>query len=344
MKKKALVICPGRGTYNKDELGYLRRFHADKKDLVAGIDAYREKLGQESVSALDGRESFSLSEHSRGDNASALIYACAYADFLSIDRDKYDIAAVTGNSMGWYITLACAGAASNDNALHIVNTMGTLMQEKLIGGQLIYSLVDENWKPIEGRREEMARLMDEVNAQDGCEVYTSIELGGMLVFGGNAAALAVLEKALKPEGRFPMRIQNHAAFHTPLMDPIAQHAQGIMDDGLFRKPHFPLVDGRGHIWTPYSTDTHEIWRYTLGHQVHKYYDFTKAVQVGAKEFAPDCVIILGPGTTLGGAVAQSLIGIGWQGWRSKEDFAARQKETPYILSMGMEGQRELVTG
>lgn len=344
MKKKALVICPGRGTYNKDELGYLKRFHADRKGLITGIDAYREKQGQTTVSALDGKESFSLSEHSRGDNASPLIYACAYADFLSIDRDKYDIAAVTGNSMGWYITLACAGAASNDNALHIVNTMGTLMQEKLIGGQLIYSLVDENWKPIDGRREEMAKLMEEVNTQAGCEVYTSIELGGMLVFGGNAAALAALEKALKPEGRFPMRIQNHAAFHTPLMHPIAEHAQGIMDDGLFQRPSLPLVDGRGHVWTPYSTDAHEIWRYTLGHQVHQYYDFTKAVQVGVKEFAPDCVIILGPGTTLGGAVAQSLIGIGWQGWRSKDDFAARQKETPYILSMGMEGQRELVTG
>lgn len=343
MKKKALVIAPGRGTYNKDELGYLKRFHADKKNLIAGIDAYRAQRGQEPVSALDGRGNFVLSDHSRGDNASPLIYACAYADFLSINRDKYDVVAVTGNSMGWYIALACAGAASGDNALHIVNTMGTLMQEKLVGGQLIYSLVDENWKKIEGRREELMRLMAEINAQDGSEAHISIELGGMLVFGGNAPALAALEKALKPEGRFPMRLQNHAAFHTPLMDAVSEHALGIMDAGLFRAPAAPLIDGRGHVWTPWSTDADEIWRYTLGHQVRRPYDFTRAVQVGAKEFAPDCVILLGPGATLGGAVAQSLIGIRWQGWHSKEDFAARQKDSPYILSMGMEGQREAVT-
>jgi acyl transferase domain-containing protein len=344
MKKKALVIAPGRGTYNKDELGYLKRFHSDKGDLIASIDAYREKAGQESVSSLDNRASFSLSEHSRGDNASPLIFACAYADYLSINRDEYDIVAVTGNSMGWYIALACAGAASNDNALHIINTMGTLMQESLIGGQMIYSLVDENWKTIPGRREYLQGLMDEVNAKDGCEVYTSIELGGMLVFGGNAPALAALEKALKPEGRFPMKLQNHAAFHTPLLAGISDHARGILGDDLFKKPEVPMVDGRGAIWTPYSANSHAVWCYTLGHQVRRYYDFTRAVQVGVKEFAPDNVIILGPGATLGGAVAQSLIGINWQGWQSKEDFAARQKENPYILSMGMEDQRKLVTG
>lgn len=344
MKKKALVIAPGRGTYNKDELGYLKRFHSDKKDLIAAIDAYREKAGQETVSGLDGRASFSLSEHSRGDNASPLIYACAYADFLSINRDKYDVVAVTGNSMGWYIALACAGAASNDNAVHIINTMGTLMQESLIGGQMIYSLVDENWKVIPGRREYLQGLMDEINAKDGCEVYTSIELGGMLVFGGNAPALAALEKALKPEGRFPMKLQNHAAFHTPLLAGISDHARGILHDDLFQKPSVPLVDGRGAIWTPHGADIHSVWDYTLGHQVRRYYDFTRAVQVGVKEFAPDRVIILGPGATLGGAVAQSLIGINWQGWASKEDFAARQKADPYILAMGMEDQRKLVTG
>ena len=142
-------------------------------------------------------------------------------------------------------------------------------------------------------------------------------------------------------GRVIVKLQNHAAFHTPLLTPISEHARGIMDDALFKHPDVPLIDGRGAIWSPNATDRHAIWSYTLGHQVHRYYDFTKAVQVGVKEFAPDCVIILGPGATLGGAVAQSLIGINWQGWQSKEDFAARQKADPYILAMGMEDQRRL---
>lgn len=337
MKQTALIICPGRGTYNKDELGYLARHHADKKELIAQIDEYRARQNQKTVSALDSAEKFSLAEHSRGDNASPLIFACAYADFLAIDRDKYDIAAVTGNSMGWYIALACGSAATDMNALHILNTTGTMMQQSLIGGQLIYSLVDENWQPIDGRRDFLTGLTREIP-----NLHISIELGGMLVFGGSMEALKTLEERLPPEGRFPMRLQNHAAFHTPLQAPVSQQARAALGDELFQPPAIPMIDGRGHIWTPFSADPHDLWDYTLGHQMVEHYDFTSAVQVGVKEFAPDKVIILGPGTTLGGAVAQSLIQIGWQGWHSKEDFIARQKGDPYLISMGMEEQRHLV--
>ena len=337
-KKTALVICPGRGTYNKDELGYLRRHHPDKRDLIAAVDEYRRGKSQTTVSDLDNREKYTLAEHTRGDNASPLIFTCSYADFLSIDRDKFDIVAVTGNSMGWYIALACGGAASPENALHILNTTGTMMQENLIGGQMIYSLVDENWRAIPGRREALMALITKIP-----DLYVSIELGGMLVFGGSKEALDALEKELKPEqGKFPMRLQNHAAFHTPLLESISERARAILHDDLFQHPSLPLIDGRGHVWTPHATDTHAIWDYTLGHQIRRYYDFTRAVQVGVKEFAPDTVIILGPGGTLGGAVAQSLIGAGWQGLASKEDFIARQKTDPYILSMGMDEQRKLV--
>ena len=110
MTRSAVVICPGRGTYNKAELGYLKRHHADKKDFIAMVDAYRAEHDQPAISVLDGAERYSVGTFSRGDNASPLIYACAYSDFLSIDRSKLEIVAVTGNSMGWYIALACAGA------------------------------------------------------------------------------------------------------------------------------------------------------------------------------------------------------------------------------------------
>ena len=335
-RKTALVVCPGRGTYNKDELGYLERYHSDKKELIQSIDDYRKSKDQKTVSELDSAERFILAEHSRGDNASPLIYACAYADFLSINQDEYEIAAITGNSMGWYIALAAAGAASALNALHILNTTGTMMQQALIGGQLIYSLVDENWQIIEGRREQLKKLIDQTEG-----LYPSIELGGMLVFGGTDDALSELEEKLTPEGRFPMRLQNHAAFHTPLQEQISDQARAALGDELFSKPEIPMIDGRGKIWTPWSTEKHELWEYTLGHQMFLPYDFTSAIQVGVKEFAPDKIIILGPGSTLGGAVAQSLIGINWLGWQTKEDFINAQEKDPFIIAMGIDEQRKV---
>ena len=61
-----------------------------------------------------------------------------------------------------------------------------------------------------------------------------------------------------------------------------------------------------------------------------------------KEFAPDHIILLGPGDTLGGGIAQALIGIGWLGMTSKADFVARQRENPFLLAMGRDDQRRLV--
>ena len=125
--KRAVVICPGRGTYNKSELGYLARHFPDAERLRA-FDAQRAQMEQESLAALDQAQKFSLAKHTRGDNASALIFASSLGDFLSIDRSEIDIVAVTGNSMGWYTTLACAGATNAQDGFRIANTMGMLMQ------------------------------------------------------------------------------------------------------------------------------------------------------------------------------------------------------------------------
>jgi len=59
--------------------------------------------------------------------------------------------------------------------------------------------------------------------------------------------------------------------------------------------------------------------------------------------APDLFIVLGPGTTLGGAVAQSLILASWRGMANKADFIARQLESNLLAAMGMAEQRALVT-
>jgi hypothetical protein len=80
----------------------------------------------------------------------------------------------------------------------------------------------------------------------------------------------------------------------------------------------------------------------LGHQVTEPYDFTRAIRTAAREFAPDLFIVTGPGTTLGGAVAQSLIMSDWQGMGSKGDFQTRQAAAPLLVSMGMAEQRAMV--
>ena len=137
-RQRALVVCPGRGTYNREELGTLVRLHGGKTGLIAMADRYRRAQGQATLTELDGAAAFDAKVHTRGDNASPLIWACAYGDMLDIDCERFDIVAVTGNSMGWYIALTAAAAVTPAAGLAIVNTMGTLMQEHLIGGQTLY--------------------------------------------------------------------------------------------------------------------------------------------------------------------------------------------------------------
>lgn len=341
-KQTAVVICPGRGTYNKPELGVLGRQFSDKA-LLRRFDDMRRAQGQDTLSELDGAARYSIAKHTRGDNASALIYAATLGDFRAINPDKIQVVAVTGNSMGWYSTLACGGALSAEGGFEVVNTMGTLMQENMIGGQLIYPFMESDWHPDQTRKAELLALVDDIDRTDAT-LTLSIDLGGMLVLAGDDAGLAAFEKAVPVvQERFPMRLANHAGFHSHLQAPVSAQGRTRLSAGLFRQPDLPLIDGRGRIWWPGACDPNALWDYTLGHQVTETYDFTHAIAQAAHEFAPDLFIVTGPGTTLGGAVAQSLILSNWSGLSDKSTFQSRQRNSPILYSMGMDDQRKQVT-
>lgn len=343
-QRAALVVCPGRGTYGKNELGYLSRFHADKAELVAMADRLRAERGQPTISELDGAERYSPGLHTRGDIASPLIFTASYADFLSIDRTRFDIAAVTGNSMGWYTTLACAGAVDAEHGFRIIDAMGQNSQAGEAGGQVLLSLVDADWRAVPGLREEVIALVEAIDARPGAALSVSIELGGMIVLAGNEAGLAaVLREAPPMPGREPMRLVNHGPFHSDLMQGSSARALAQLPAGWFGSPAMPMIDGRGQIWRPQASAPAAMHHYTFVTQILETYDFTHGLQVAVKEYAPDRIILLGPGETLGGAIAQSLIAIQWQGMRSKQDFQdAQASNDPLLLSMGREDQRAAV--
>jgi acyl transferase domain-containing protein len=221
------------------------------------------------------------------------------------------------------------------NALHLIQTMGSL-GAKGYGGQVIYPITGDDWKPDPAREAK-------AHAVISGELYLSIKLGGYVVYGGTDAAIDGVMKALPPEqSRYPMKLVNHSAFHTPVMNPVSAKAQEILGLELFQSPAVPLVSGRGEIYQPWGTDAEELRSYTLGYQVVAPYDFSKAIEVALKEFAPDRLIVLGPGTTLGGAIGQCLVQHRWRGITSKADFLAAQEKDPFLLAMGLAGQRSFV--
>ena len=337
-RKSAIVIFPGRGTYGKSELAYLSRFHSDKQAFIAGVDDWRAQHGRATVSDLDNAGSYAASKHASSVNASAIIYTCALADFQSINADKIDIVGVCGNSLGWYLTLAAAGGVALQDGIRVVDTMGALMEEKGVGGQLVYPFVDEDWRPSKERERAIGEALHA--GRTAGNAYLSIRLGGTAVLAGDDAGMAAMEQSLPVvEERFPFRLARHSAFHTPLLEHVSHAAFEALPSDLFRAPSIPMIDGRGAIWTPGATSTDALYKYTLGHQIYETFDFSKSVEVAIKEFAPDCLILAGPGATLGAAIAQELIRHRWNGLTSKADFSAMQKDDPFLLAMGREDQR-----
>ena len=334
-KNRIVVVCPGRGSYSRETSNYFKRANNDSLKNISKMDKLRQKNNELTLTELDAT-SFRSKIHLPGENASSLIYACSMIDYLSIDQEKNDIVAITGNSMGWYIALALSGALDFTNGFNLINIMGSMMKEDIIGGQIIYPIIDKNWRTDKTREALVLKALKNAGA------YVSIYLGGYVVIGGDKDALKSIIKTLPRLDDYPLQIPFHGAFHTPLMKSIAKRANVIFEDSIFNMPKIPIIDGQGKAWSPYSSNINELYHYTLNKQVVEPYDFTSSISVAIKEFCPDKIVLLGPGNTLGGSIAQILIKNNWEGINSKESFVQYQKKDPFLISMGFENQREIL--
>mgnify|MGYP001178374391 FL=1 len=335
-KQRIVVVCPGRGSYSRDTNGYFNNHDNKASSHLSVINNKRIKDGQLGIIELDSM-SFKSKIHMTGENASSLIYACSLNDFLSLDLNKYEIVAVTGNSMGWYSALAFAGALSYENGYDLVNTMGSMMKNKIIGGQIIYPITNKNWV-IDKRIQQ--KVLNEIYE---ARAHISIILGGYIVIGGSNESLRKLLKKLPSIENYPFQIPFHGAFHTPLMEKISKFGFDKIPKSFFSKPAIPLIDGRGSIWSPYSTNLHELYKYTLETQVTETFNFTKSISTALKEFSPDKLILLGPGNSLGGATGQIIIKNNWNSIKTKKSFLHEQEKDPFLISMGISEQRDIVS-
>ena len=141
-KKRIVVVCPGRGSYSEETSGYLKKSKI-VKEQIKFIDQKRVELNEPTVTELDTMP-FKKTLHMKGENASILIYSCSLKRF-SINNSSTEIVAIAGNSMGWYSALSFSGALNQLNSFKVIQTMGSMMKESIIGGQIIYPIINESW-------------------------------------------------------------------------------------------------------------------------------------------------------------------------------------------------------
>jgi len=340
VSKTAILLCPGRGSYRATELGYLSRpAPAEARSrLDAALDradGLRTARGDLTIRGMDGSPKF-RSELFAGENASALTFACTAFDALRLDRAEIEPVAVAGNSLGWYSALFVGGVFDLDDGFDLVETMGGMTRRGPIGGQVVYPLVDGHWRHDDDRRSAVESAV-EVVAASGARVGWSIRYGGSAVLWADDDAVEPLLAALPAielgERKYPLRLPDHSAFHSPLMAAASERALDQLASLPWRQPALPLIDGRGAQWRPVSCDPEQLCRYTLETQVVETFDFTSTVRVALREYAPERMVLLGPGDTLFSAVAQVLIAERWQGIDSREALLERQQDEPFVLSM-----------
>ncbi|MFT4626788.1 MAG: [acyl-carrier-protein] S-malonyltransferase [Myxococcota bacterium] len=339
--RRTLLVCPGRGSYGRDALGQLAGRSSAASAVIAKCDAWRGAAGSPTVSELDAADRFSPRLHVAGEHASLLTFACSLADLADLDRERFEVVGVTGNSMGWYTALAAAGALTLDDAIRLVDTMGAYQERNVIGGQILTPLVDATWA-VDPAAEAAIERSIASGRQAGHTIEWSIRLGGFAVLGADVGGakhlLATLPSDVRGPRTFPVQLPLHSAFHTSLMRGASERAWAELRLD-FRAPDVPLFDGRGHTYAPRWANPGELAEYTLGAQVTETYDFSRAVIAGLHHTGADAIVVLGPGNSLGAPIAQTLVADHWGGVADKAGFSARQADRATLLSFGVPHQR-----
>ena len=337
MTDRAVLACPGRGSYSAASLGSLPADHP----WVMRAEQLRAGYDLEPLLSLDRAERFDPSRHLLPIHASPLIFLVSLLD-AEVAVGDHAVSAVLGNSLGWYTALAAAGALPFDDAFRLVQEMAILQQEPLPsggpGGQVIYPLADAAWQPDPTLHAAVRAVLADPAGNGSGEIHESIDLGAYAVLAGDEAGIARLLGRLKPvkvgDRLFPLRLAMHGPYHTPLVAHVAAAARERLADLRWRAPSATLIDGRGVRWTPWSTDPDALRDYTLGEQVTTPYRFAVSVRVALREEAPDVLVLPGPGNSLGGICGQLVVAEGYHGIRSREDFeAAQRSDSPVVLSM-----------
>jgi len=329
---RVAILCPGRGSYAEKQLRSL----PDSHPWIDAAESIRREYGLPSLVELDAASKFERKDHLHPANVSPLIYLVSMLDSAAAAAE-HRVVAVAGNSLGWYTALAVGGALSFEDGFRLVQEMSKLQHEHQLsvgGGQVIFPLVGEDWRRDPARDDAVRAALDSSNGQ----AFPSIHLAGLAVLAGSDAGIAHLKSALPKvksgSNQYPIQLDQHGPYHTPLVADVAEKARVTLSRLAFARPRTTLIDGRGVRFTPYSTDLDALRDYTLGAQITTPYDFGLSIRVALREHAPDHLVCPGPGNTLGGVVGQALVAEGWRGIHDKDGFTrAQESEKPVLISM-----------
>jgi [acyl-carrier-protein] S-malonyltransferase len=135
---------------------------------------------------------------------------------------------VAGHSLGEYSALVAAGAIEFDDALQLVRRRGELMEQLARGAMIVVIGLDDEALQI-------------VANESGAEV-ANFNAPGQTTLSGSEDAIVAAEVAAKTRGaRRVMRLPVNGAFHSTLMQPVADALTPDIARTRVVKPMAPLI-------------------------------------------------------------------------------------------------------
>lgn len=135
---------------------------------------------------------------------------------------------IAGHSLGEYSALVAGGSLDLPDALRLVRRRGELMEQHGLGGMIV----------VIGLDDEAAQV---IANETGVEV-ANFNSPGQITLSGTDDALAVAEMSASTRGaKRVLKLPVNGAFHSSLMEPVAQELATDIAATTFREPIAPLV-------------------------------------------------------------------------------------------------------
>lgn len=157
-----------------------------------------------------------------------LATSIAYFTVLREEGSLPDPVCVAGHSLGEYTALVAAGALDLADAARIVRRRGELMEEHGRGGMVAVLGLDD-------------AVLEEVARETGVEV-ANFNAPGQTTLSGRSDALEAAAALAKERGaRRVVTLPVNGAFHSSLMQPVAEALRPMIEAAPMREPIAPLI-------------------------------------------------------------------------------------------------------
>jgi|GEM_PF-1443545 len=271
------LLRPHIGFDLRDEL-----FATDGAAPPDGLDL-RRLLGREPVSDAAARVS-------RTEVAQPVAFVVGYALARLWESWGVSPVALAGHSLGEYTAACVAGVFGVEEALELVALRARAIQALPGGSMLAVSLTPAEVEPWLAPDVALAA----VNAPELC------------VLSGSDEAIERVEGALRDAGHVARRLATTHAFHSPLMQPVAEQVAALVSRMKLSPPRIPVLSNVTGTWlTPAEATDPGYWARHLVATVQ----FARGAAELLKE--PGRVLVeVGPGGSLGAFVWQQAAASG----------------------------------